>query len=68
MPATMDAIEVRDVVGSEGVDLFDSVCMNYLSMSGADFLAQWKQGKSHLLTREKDSRISRVISTLPFAA
>jgi hypothetical protein len=63
----MDTVEVRDITGSEGADLFDSVCMNYLSMSGTEFLAQWKSGLITHADAEKDSRISRVISALPFA-
>lgn len=68
MPAVMDTVEVRDVVGSEGWDLFHSVCMNYLSMSGSEFLTRWNRGLITHSDAEKNSRISRVISTLPFVA
>jgi hypothetical protein len=68
MPAIMDTVEVRDILGSEGSDLFHAVCMNYLSMSGSEFLTRWNRGLITHADAEKDSCISRVISSLPFAA
>jgi hypothetical protein len=68
MPITADEVEVHEVEGSEGKDIFDSVCRYYLDMSGPEFLAKWDQGLITYADAENDSRISRVVSTLPFAA
>jgi hypothetical protein len=68
MSTTIDEIEVHQVEGTEGRELFDSVCRHYLDMSGEEFLARWHAGTITYQDAENDSRISRVVSTLPFAA
>ena len=38
---TENTLEMRDVEGLEGRELFDSVCQYYLEMSGDEFLRLW---------------------------
>lgn len=54
--------------GSEGRELFDSVCRHYLSISGDEFLSRWNRGSITYQDAEIDSRVSQVVSVLPFAA
>lgn len=68
MPTTLDLVEVHVVEGTEGRELFDSVCQYYLDISGDEFLARWQSGSITNEDAENDSRISRVVSVLPFAA
>jgi hypothetical protein len=68
MSTTLDLVEVHEVEGTEGRELFDSVCRYYLDISGDEFLARWQSGSITYQDAENDSRISRVVSVLPFAA
>ena len=65
---TENTLEMRDVEGLEGRELFDSVCQYYLEMSGDEFLRLWASGAITQKDAEDDFRVSRVVSILPFAA
>lgn len=61
-----NGIEVHDATEEECVEVFNSVCLHYMGITGEAFLKKWDEGTITAEDGCADHRIHRCLSVLPF--